>query len=485
MSTIISVDSGTSSVRSIAFDISTAQILDSSQLPISLSYPSDGFVEQDPSEIWNNQKQTLDKVITNLSNPPIAIGVTNQRETIVLWNKDTGRPVHNAIVWQDRRTALFCKELQEKNFADQISQITGLQIDPYFSATKLKWLFDNVPEVKKLSDDKKLLCGTIDTWLIWNMTNGNSHVTDPSNASRTMLYNINTNDWDDELLGIFGIPKEILPKVVASSQIVGKYKNIPIASIIGDQQAALYGQNCFELGQAKCTFGTGCFLLVNTSISSVRSKNKLLTSVAWQIDEKVTYALEGSIFMGGAIIQWLRDNLNIIAKSSEIKTLASSVSDSAGIIMVPAFTGLGAPYWDPNAKAAIIGMDRNTNKAHIARASLEAIAHQIADITETINRDLSDANLPRITSLKVDGGASVDDLLMQIVSDYSGLEIIRTNITESTAYGAALLAANAVGVKSSFANNSVETVFIPKISAEELSQKRSKWSRAIELVRGF
>ena len=446
---ILSIDAGTTSSRAILFN-KNAEIVEIAQYEFNQIFPNEGWVEHDAVEIWNTQLKAIKDVINKSNIDPKnieSIGITNQRETTVIWNKKTGKPVFNAIVWQDRRTASFCDELKKNNKAELIQNKTGLVIDAYFSGTKIKWVLDNNPKIRSQANDGELLFGTIDTWLIWNLTNGNYHITDPSNASRTLLYNIKDDKWDDELLSLFDIPKTILPTVVDSSGISAYVDEnifgfkIPISGIAGDQQAALFGQLCTNQGDIKNTYGTGCFCMMNTGKTFVKSNNKMLSTIAWRINGEVSYALEGSIFVAGALIQWLRDKLGIINDASEVENLANTVDNNGGLTFIPALSGLAAPYWDPYAQGTIFGITRGTENGHIARAALESIALRTRDIIIEMEKD---ANI-KFSSLKVDGGASNNNLLMQIQSDILNTDVIRPKTTETTALGVAFLAGLATG----------------------------------------
>ena len=446
---VLSLDAGTTSSRSILFDKSGKQIA-VAQEEFSQFFPKKSWVEHDPNEIWQTQLNSIKTVIEKSSINPEnidSIGITNQRETTIIWNKNTGEPVYNAIVWQDRRTAKICNDLIDAGQEPIFSAKTGLLIDAYFSGTKIKWILDNSPELMNLAEKGELAFGTVDSWLIWKLTAGAKHVTDATNASRTLLYNIHQGKWDEELLKILGVPKSMLPKVVNSSEIVGTISNsiigseIPISGIAGDQQAALFGQMCLMPGDVKNTYGTGCFCIMNTGDKAVKSKNRMLTTIAWKINGKVTYAIEGSIFTAGALIQWMRDQMNIVDSAPEIEDLAKSVNDSGGVTIVPALSGLGAPYWDPHATGAIFGVTRGTNKAHIARAGLEAIALRSRDIIVEMQKDAG----IKFSNLKVDGGASNNNLLMQIQANLLNTRVIRPKVTETTALGAAFLAGLASG----------------------------------------
>ena len=446
---ILSIDAGTTSSRAIIFN-KNAEIVEIAQYEFNQIFPNEGWVEHDAVEIWNTQLKAIKDVINKSNIDPKnieSIGITNQRETTVIWNKKTGKPVFNAIVWQDRRTASFCDELKKNNKTELIQNKTGLVIDAYFSGTKIKWILDNNPKIRSQANDGELLFGTIDTWLIWNLTNGNYHITDPSNASRTLLYNIKDDKWDDELLSLFDIPKTILPTVVDSSGISAYVDDnifgfkIPISGIAGDQQAALFGQLCTNQGDIKNTYGTGCFCMMNTGKTFVKSNNKMLSTIAWRINGEVSYALEGSIFVAGALIQWLRDKLGIINDASEVENLANTVDNNGGLTFIPALSGLAAPYWDPYAQGTIFGITRGTENGHIARAALESIALRTRDIIIEMEKD---ANI-KFSSLKVDGGASNNNLLMQIQSDILNTDVIRPKTTETTALGVAFLAGLATG----------------------------------------
>ena len=446
---ILSIDAGTTSSRAILFD-KNAKPVEIAQYEFNQIFPKEGWVEHDPIEIWSTQLKAIRDVIKKSKIDPKnidSIGITNQRETTVIWNKKTGQPLYNAIVWQDRRTANYCDNLKKNNKTKLIQNKTGLVIDAYFSATKIKWILDNDVKIRGQANDGEVLFGTIDTWLIWNLTNGKSHITDPSNASRTLLYNIQEDKWDDELISLFEIPKNILPKVVDSSSISAYVDDkifeskVPISAIAGDQQAALFGQLCINKGDIKNTYGTGCFCVMNTGNTFVKSKNKMLSTIAWRIDGKLTYALEGSIFVAGALIQWLRDKLGIIKNSSDVESLAKTVDNNGGVTFIPALSGLAAPYWDPYAQGTIFGITRGTENGHIARAALESIALRTRDIIVEMEKD---ANI-KFSTLKVDGGASTNNLLMQIQSDLLQSEVVRPKTTETTALGVAFLAGLATG----------------------------------------
>ena len=446
---ILAIDAGTTSSRAILFD-KNAEPIEIAQYEFNQIFPKEGWVEHDALEIWNTQLKAVKDVINNSKIEPNqidSIGITNQRETTVIWNKKTGIPVFNAIVWQDRRTADFCDQLKKNNKTELIQNKTGLVIDAYFSGTKIKWILDNDPSIRNQANNGELLFGTIDTWLIWNLTNGKTHITDPSNASRTLLYNIKEDDWDNELLSLFDIPKHILPKVVDSSSTSAYVDDkffgvkIPISGIAGDQQAALFGQLCIDQGDIKNTYGTGCFCMMNTGKTFVKSKNKMLSTIAWRIDGEVTYALEGSVFVAGALIQWLRDKLGIIKNAAEVENLAKSVDNNGGITFIPALSGLAAPYWDPYAQGTIFGITRGTENGHIARAALESIALRTRDIIIEMEKDAG----IKFSNLKVDGGACNNNLLMQIQSNLLNTKVIRPKTTETTALGVAFLAGLATG----------------------------------------
>lgn len=446
---ILAIDAGTTSSRAIIFD-KNGQEIAIAQYEFEQHFPKEGWVEHDPLEIWSSQKKAIEDVLSknNIQASEIdSIGITNQRETTVIWNKKTGIPIYNAIVWQDRRTANICSDLDQKGYAQTIQNKTGLVLDAYFSGTKIQWILNQNIETRKKAEAGELLFGTIDTWLIWKLSNGKYHVTDPSNASRTMLYNIHTLEWDNELLELINVPKKILPNVISSSEKIGVVQleswddEIMISGIAGDQQAALFGQLCFGPGEVKNTYGTGCFCVMNTGNTPVQSKNKMLTTIAWQLDGETTYALEGSVFIGGALIQWLRDGLNLISSAEEIEELAKSVESNGGVTFISALTGLGAPYWDPNAFGAIMGITRGTQKGHLARAALEAIAMRSREIIIEMQKDAG----IQYQDLKVDGGACKNNLLMQIQADLLNTTVIRPKTTETTALGVAFLAGLASG----------------------------------------
>ena len=484
---ILALDQGTSSSRAIVFD-KDGQAKAVAQKEFTQIFPKPGWVEHNPMEIWSSQAAVIAEAITSIDINGLdiaGIGITNQRETTIVWDAETGEPVYNAIVWQDRRTSEYCDSLKEAGLTDTIRSKTGLIIDAYFSATKIRWILENVPGAREKAEQGKLRFGTVDTWLIWMLTRGEVHVTDVSNASRTMVYNIHGLCWDKELLELFGIPESMMPQVKSSSEVYGYTKTtlfaheVPVAGIAGDQQAALFGQMCTDPGSVKNTYGTGCFLLMNTGENPIMSHNNLLTTIAWKIGDKVNYALEGSIFVAGSVVQWLRDGLGIIRSSSEVEALAASVPDNGGVYYVPALTGLGAPYWDQYAKGCIYGLSRGTTAAHIARAALEGIAFQTMDIVNAMEKDAG----VRLAELKVDGGASRNNLLMQFQADILSTSVIRPKVTETTALGAAYLAGLAVGfwesidyIKSQWA---VETAFEPKAEEAEVASLKEGWKDAI------
>ncbi|GIU46547.1 glycerol kinase [Shewanella sairae] len=488
---IIALDQGTTSSRAIVFGNNTEMVA-SSQREFSQIYPKPGWVEHDAMEIWASQSSTLIEVLARAdihSEDVAAIGITNQRETTVIWDKATGKPVYNAIVWQCRRSKDICDELKDAGFEDYVKQTTGLVLDPYFSGTKIKWILDNVEGVRERADKGELLFGTIDTWLVWKLTEGKAHVTDPTNASRTMLFNIHTQEWDDKLLQALGIPRSILPEVKPSSavyghtRIAGEGSNIAIAGMAGDQQAALFGQLCIEEGMAKNTYGTGCFLLMNTGLEAVQSKHGLLTTIAIGANGEVNYALEGSVFMGGATVQWLRDELGLIRDAQDTEYFAKKVADTNGVYLIPAFVGLGAPYWDPDARGALVGLTRGANRNHIIRAALEAIAYQSRDLLDAMSKD----SAVELKQIKVDGGAVANDFLMQFQADITNVEVQRPELTETTAMGAAFLAGLAVGFWQSTdelkLKAGVERSFVPQISAQKRDSLYMGWQQAVARTR--
>ncbi|MTI87427.1 MAG: glycerol kinase GlpK [Balneolaceae bacterium] len=485
---ILAIDQGTSSSRAIIFN-QQGKVQSLAQKEFKQYYPHDGWVEHDAVEIWESQSEVIQEAIlkAGIDETEIAgIGITNQRETTVVWDKETGEPIYNAIVWQDRRTSNYCDRLKKEGWSDNIQHKTGLVIDSYFSGTKLRWILHNVEGARAKAEKGELAFGTIDSWLIWNLTNGKIHITDVSNASRTMLYNIREHQWDDELLRLMDIPKEILAEVKSSSEVYGHTTasilntEIPIAGIAGDQQAALFGQMCTTPGMLKNTYGTGSFIMFNTGDKPVHSENNLLTTVGWKINNHVTYALEGSIFMAGAVVQWLRDGLGIIESSSEVEELALSVENNGGVYLVPAFAGLGAPHWDQHARGAIYGLTRAATSAHIARAALESIAFQVKDVISAMEADSGIS----IKELRVDGGAAANDTLMQFQSDILGIPIVRPKVLETTALGAAYLAGLAVGfwkdVDELSTQWQIDKQFEPRMPEEEVQQHLSKWNKAVE-----
>ncbi len=481
---ILALDQGTSSSKAIVFDSEGTQ-LTCSQIETTQLFPRQAWVEQNAMEIWSSIKQVMQEAAAGISDGQIeAIGITNQRETTIVWDSQTGRPICNAIVWQDRRTAEYCDFLKREGLEEKIRRKTGLIIDAYFSATKIRWILRNVPGAAKKAKAGTLRFGTVDTWLLWKLTNGQVYATDVTNASRTMLFNINTLDWDEELLDLFEIPKSMLPELRDSSGILGytrlNGREVPIAGLIGDQQSALFGQMCVEEGSVKNTYGTGCFLLMNCGHKPIFSENRLLTTIAWKIGDRVDYALEGSIFVAGAVTQWLRDGLGIIKDSSEIETLATSVRDSGGVYFVPALTGLGAPYWDQTARGTIVGITRGTTAAHIARAALEGIAFQTMDVVAAMERDAEIL----ISELKVDGGAAQNNLMMQFQADILGTEVIRSKVSNITALGAAYMAGLGVGIWSSVdelkARWKADKRFSRKASEERMNEAKAAWHSAIK-----
>ncbi|MCR4844667.1 MAG: glycerol kinase GlpK [Bacteroidales bacterium] len=483
---ILALDQGTSSSRAIVFD-HEGHICSVAQQEFTQHFPQPGWVEHNPMEIWSSEAAVIAQAISEIGvtgKDIAAIGITNQRETTIVWDAETGLPVYNAIVWQDRRTSAFCDELKARGLVDKIRQKTGLIIDAYFSGTKIKWILDHVEGAREKAEAGKLRFGTVDSWLVWQLTRGTVHVTDVSNASRTMLFNINTLKWDQELLELLDIPASMMPAVKSSSEVYGQTKTtifaheVPIAGIAGDQQAALFGQMCTAPGSVKNTYGTGCFLLMNTGTKPILSKNNLLTTVAWKIGDTVNYALEGSIFVGGSVVQWLRDGLGIIRSSSEIEALAASVSDNGGVYFVPALTGMGAPYWDQYAHGVICGITRGSTSAHIARAALEGIAFQTMDIVNAMEKDAG----VRLSELKVDGGASRNNLMMQFQADILDTNVIRPEVTETTAMGACYLAGLAVGFWKSLDEIKkqwkAERTFSP--SGADVSAVKEGWADAIK-----
>ncbi len=489
---ILALDQGTTSSRAIVLD-EAGSIRAVAQREFQQIFPRAGWVEHDPLEIWETQLAVAREALSQAglgARDVAAIGITNQRETTVLWDRKTGQPIYNAIVWQDRRTAAECERLQRDGHLASFRKKTGLVLDPYFSGTKIAWLLENIPGARDAAVSGRLAFGTVDSWLIWNLTGGAVHATDVTNASRTLLFDIHQGTWDDELLAALDVPRPILPEVRSSSEVYAETVPgllggpIPIAGVAGDQQAALFGQACLRAGMAKCTYGTGCFLLMNTGRSPIRSKYELLTSPAWKLGGHTDYCLEGSVFVGGAAVQWLRDGLGIVRTSAEIESLAASVSDSGGMVLVPAFTGLGAPHWDPHARGALVGITRGTTAAHLARATLEGIAHQVADVLAAMEGDAGVA----VSELRVDGGAAENDLLMQMQADLGGVPVARPTVRETTALGAAYLAGLAVGVWRSAedlaAHWRVERVFEPE-GRDRAAEMRVLWSRAVERAKGW
>ncbi len=498
---ILALDEGTTSARAIIFD-RESNVVAMSQHEFPQIYPQPGWVEQDPMEIYANQYAAMTECIAKSGvdvNDIAAVGITNQRETVIAWDKNTGKPIYNAIVWQCRRTTDICSRLEKEGYAEYIAKTTGLRIDPYFSGTKIKWILDNIPNAREMAMNGTLLVGTVDTWLIWKLTEGRCFVTDRTNASRTMLCNIHTGEWDETMLRILDIPKNILPIINSSSEMHGMFQcmgvELPITGIAGDQQAALFGQCCFNSGEAKNTYGTGCFLLAHTGNKAVESKNGLLTTItAGAKDERIEYALEGSVFVGGAVIRWLRDELKLINSSGESEMKALKVKDNGGVYMVPAFSGIGAPYWDMKASGIIVGLTAGSGRYHIIRAALESIAFQSEDVINAMNEDIKafsekSTSYKPITTLRVDGGASANDLLMQFQSDISGIDVIRPSSAEATAQGVAYLAGLAVGfyrdkdeIKSL---KSIKNTFTPKTSRESREEYLCKWHRAIKACRAY
>jgi len=489
---ILAFDQGTTSSRAIIFDRNGLSV-SVAQKEFTQYYPKPGWVEHDPDEIWSTQAGVAVEAITKAgleAGNIAAIGITNQRETTVVWNRRTGKPVYNAIVWQDRRTADFCDRLKNEGQSPVVLEKTGLIIDAYFSATKIRWILDNVKGTRKLAEDGHLAFGTIDSWLVWNLTRGKLHITDVTNASRTMLFNIHTLKWDADLLEMFNIPASMLPEVKSSSEIYGKTSGqlgfgIPIAGIAGDQQASLFGQMCIEPGMVKNTYGTGCFMIMNIGNKPIASKSQLLTTIAWQIGNDTQYALEGSIFIAGAVVQWLRDGLGIIKKSEDIEKLAAKVKDSDGVYLVPAFAGLGAPHWNQHARGTIVGITRGTTSAHIARAALDSIAYQTLEVLLAMQHDSG----IDIRELRVDGGATVNNQLMQIQSDLLQVNVVRPKITEITALGAAYLAGLAVNYWSDINDLKqqwqIDHTFSPKIEAEENHTLIKGWHRAVNAAKAW
>ena len=493
MSFILALDQGTTSSRAIVFDRAGA-IKALAQKELTQIYPQPGWVEHDPNEIWATQIAVAAEAIARAgihAGDIAAIGITNQRETTVVWDRDSGEPLHNAIVWQDRRTAECCDRLKAAGYEAMVTAKTGLVLDAYFSATKLKWIIDNVPGARDRARQGRLAFGTVDSWLVWKLSAGATHVTDATNASRTLLYNIHDGGWDEELLRLFDVPREVLPRVVPSSGVVGETAGklfaarIPIAGIAGDQQAALFGQRCITPGMAKNTYGTGCFMLMHTGGRPVSSRNKLLTTAACQTGKQREYALEGSVFVAGAVVQWLRDGLGIIKSSEEVETLAATVADNGGVYLVPAFAGLGSPHWDPYARGAMLGLTRGTTAGHIARAALESIAYQTADLLHAME---SDSGI-KLADLRVDGGVTRNDLLMQFQADLLGVSVVRPRIYETTALGAAYLAGLGVGYWESAQDIAgqwqAERVFEPVMTRDQAETQMTGWRKAVGRARDW
>ncbi len=491
MAYILALDQGTTSSRAIVFD-RAGKVVASAQQEFSQLFPQPGWVEHDPQAIWESQLATARGALVRagLAVSQIAgIGITNQRETTVLWDRVTGEPIAPAIVWQDRRTAEFCAALRTAGREPEVVARTGLVIDPYFSGSKIRWLLDHVPGARLRAERGELAFGTIDTWLVWKLTGGAEHITDPSNASRTLLYNLHTGDWDDRLLNLFDVPRALLPAIRPSSGILGRTDpalfgaSLPIAGIAGDQQAALFGQGCLTSGTVKNTYGTGCFMLLNIGAVPKPSQNRLLTTAAWHLGDRRDFALEGSVFVGGAVVQWLRDAVGLIRTAAEVEQLAASVPDSGGVVFVPAFAGLGAPHWDAFARGSILGLSRGSSAGHLARAALEGIAFQVADVLAAMQRDAGEP----IRELRVDGGACTNNLLMQFQSDILQVPVRRPRMVENTALGAAGLAGLGVGVwqtpEEIAAVQEAERVFVPQMSADEAAQRRARWQRALQRAR--
>ena len=495
MGYILSLDQGTTSSRAILFDRS-GSIVSVAQQEFRQIYPRPGWVEHDPTEILTSQMSCAVQALVRAgaeARDVAALGITNQRETVIVWERDTGKPLYNAIVWQDRRTAASCEQLRAEGAEPAVREKTGLVLDPYFSATKVAWILDNLPGARAQAEAGKLAMGTVDSWLIWHLTSGGAqppvHATDQTNASRTLLYNIVDGRWDEELLRLFRIPASMLPEVRWSSGRIAEVNTslglggIKIAGVAGDQQAALFGQLCFNPGEAKNTYGTGCFLLQNIGTSFLQSKNRLITTLAASADRRLEYALEGSIFIGGAVVQWLRDNLKLISSSAEVEQLAATVPDSDGVVFVPAFVGLGAPHWDPHASGLIIGLRRSTQPGHIARAALESIVFQVADALEAMQQDSESGTGTKLPALRVDGGAAVNDLMMQFQADVLGVPVLRPKVTETTALGAAYLAGLATGYWSGTselrAQRQNDDQFEPRLAAGEVAVRRNRWKEAV------
>jgi glycerol kinase len=491
MTYLLALDQGTSSSRSIVFD-TEGRVVSMAQREFRQIYPQPGWVEHDPRDLWTTQLDTAREALTQAgigAGAIGALGITNQRETTLLWNRHTGEPVYNAIVWQDRRAEATCADLRQRGLSDTVLQKTGLRIDAYFSATKLKWMLDNVPGARAQAERGDLAFGTVDSWLIWQLTGGAQHVTDVSNAARTMLFNVHSHRWDDELMDLLDIPPALMPQVLPSSAHFGEVRAewlgapLEIGGVAGDQQSALFGQACFSAGMAKNTYGTGCFMLMHTGERFQTSENGLITTAAAQAPGPNQYALEGSVFIGGAVVQWLRDGLNAIRSSSEVQALAESVPDAGGVVLVPAFTGLGAPYWQPDSRGSITGLTRGTTMAHIARAALESIAFQSAALLAAMSRDAVAAGGVPVTELRVDGGACANDLLMQIQADLLGIPVVRPAVIETTALGAAYLAGLHTGVYRGLDELSrqwrAERTFHPELSSDQAAERMARWEHAV------
>ncbi|MCY4756279.1 glycerol kinase GlpK [Pelomonas aquatica] len=485
MDALLALDQGTSSSRALVFDRS-GRLLAVAQRELTQHFPQPGWVEHDAEQIWADQIACAREAVAKAGIKVAAIGITNQRETVVLWDRKTGQPLHKALVWQDRRTAAFCESLKQQGLEPRVRELTGLVLDPYFSATKLRWLLDNVAGARERAERGELAFGTVDSWLLWQLTGGKVHATDASNASRTLLFDIHRGDWSDELLGLFGIPRALLPEVRPSAGVYGMAEEfgVPISGIAGDQQAALFGQAALQPGQAKNTYGTGCFLLMHTGDQARTSTQGLLTTRAAQVGPAAQYALEGSVFVGGAVVQWLRDGLKAIGGSGEVQALAGSVADAGGVMFVPAFAGLGAPYWRPDARGALLGLTRGTTQAHIARAALESIAFQSAAVLAAMNADVGERD--RLTELRVDGGASANDLLMQFQADLLGIPVLRPRVIETTGLGAALLAGIGAGVYGAAEEVGaiwrLDRAFEPRMSRDEAGARLAQWGKAVRQV---
>jgi glycerol kinase len=493
MAFLLALDQGTTSSRALIID-EGGNIVATRQREFAQHYPRPGWVEHDPMDIWTTQINVAAEAIQALRLKPAdiaALGITNQRETAIIWDRVTGEPIHRAIVWQDRRTAQVCDKLRAAGREPMVRKLTGLLLDPYFSATKFAWLLDHVAGAREAAEAGRLACGTVDTWLIHQLTRGRLHITDASNASRTLLMNIHSGDWDDELLECFRVPRAMLPEIRSSSDVYGEVESklplagIQIAGIAGDQQAALFGQTCYAKGSAKNTYGTGCFMLMNLGEKPATSRHKLLTTIAWRLGDRIEYALEGSVFIGGAVVSWLRDGLGIIKSSEDVEQLACSVTDSGDVFLVPAFTGLGAPHWDPYARGTIVGITRGTTAAHLARAALDSISLQVADLAEAMRSDAGG----EVAELRVDGGASVNDALLQYQADILQTPVVRPKVTETTALGAAYLAGLAVGVwphREAIARQwQVDRRFEPKMPAEQAAAVRARWREAVTRAKGW